>query len=1330
MDFYKIEAVRNGHGRIEIGPSLRILKSKDLMIKGGKFYAFWDDANSIWCTDMYRLYECIDNDIQKFLEDKPEFKHEKVNYMRTYKSQAAKEFEQYVRLLPDNWHSLDDTVTFLSEKIGREDYKSRRLPYDPQKGDISAYEELVNVLYFPEEREKIEWAIGSILCGESKDIQKFMVLYGNAGTGKSTIMNMIDHMFPGYVTTFDSKALGSGNSSFSLEPFENNPLVGIQHDGDLSRIEDNTKINSVVSHEMININAKYKNIYAMRLNCFLFVGTNKPVKITDAKSGIIRRLIDVHPTGETVEQSRYEELCDIIAFETSAIAYHCMQVYKSLGKRYYSGYRPLDMMYKTDPFFNFVDSYYLTFKNQNSTTLKQAYTLYKEWVDNGGSDFKMTTYKFREALKDYFEEYHNRTKDATGNDIQDFYNNFKVDLFKDRMRVIERHAVDKIRLTIIPSLLDDVLANMKAQYATRDGKPQQAWESVRTTLKDLDTSQLHYVLMPENYIVIDFDLKDENGKKSTKLNLEAAAKFPPTYTELSRSGGVHLHYIYDGDIDLLGNIYAENIEIKKFKGNASLRRKLTKCNDVPIAHIRDGLPLKGEKMVDFKGIADEKHLRNIIAKNLAKQISPNTKPSIDYIYNALQQAYESGMHYDVSDMRQAIVTFAMDSTNQSDACLKLVAKMKFQSEEPTEDLDWDKIGLSINGVSDMSTIEDEIVFFDCEVFPNLFLINWKKIGEGKRIHRMINPSPAEVESLMQQPLVGFNCRRYDNHMLYARMMGYSNEQLYQLSRRIIDAGKKGPKDVFFKEAFNISYTDIYDYAATKQSLKKWEIQLGIHHEELGLPWDQPVPEELWDKVAHYCDNDVIATEAVWNATQGDWAARKILAKIAGMTPNSTTNSLTTRIIFGKDSREEVQKELVYTDLSKEFPGYKFENGKSTYKGIETGEGGYVYASPGVYGHVKVFDVVSMHPHSLIALNLFGKYTQRFKEILEARVAAKHNDIEKLETLLDGLLLEYVGDDATRKALVQALKIAINSVYGLTCASFDHLFKDPRNVDNIVAKRGALFMINLKEEVEKLGYTVVHIKTDSIKVENPDERITNFINEYGKKYGYEFEVEDEFDRVCLINDAEFIAYDMNENKWYPKGDRFKTPYTFKTLFTHEPITFDDLCLTCAVTSEIDLDFNEKKPSSIDMEKELDDILKVRKYLSGNTLAAPSNKKIEMYKDVTDNQIELIKRRIADCHDYKFVGRVGRFVPVVEGCGGGLLVRKNGDKFDAVQGTKGYRWLEAEKVKGTDTESYIDQSYWLNIASDVKDVMIETLNKNIGHSCYNSIEEFLDAEALPF
>ena len=121
-------------------------------------------------------------------------------------------------------------------------------------------------------------------------------------------------------------------------------------------------------------------------------------------------------------------------------------------------------------------------------------------------------------------------------------------------------------------------------------------------------------------------------------------------------------------------------------------------------------------------------------------------------------------------------------------------------------------------------------------------------------------------------------------------MGYSNEQLYNLSQRIIS----GDRDAFFGEAYNLSYTDVYDYAATKQSLKKWEIELGIHHKELGLPWDQPVPEERWIEVAEYCDNDVIATEAVHEHLKADFTARQILADLAGGTVNDTTNSLTTR----------------------------------------------------------------------------------------------------------------------------------------------------------------------------------------------------------------------------------------------------------------------------------------------------------------------------------------------------------------------------------------------------------------------------------------------------
>ena len=222
---------------------------------------------------------------------------------------------------------LDEKLIFSNTKTDRKDYASKRLPYPLEKGDTSAWDKLLSVLYSPSERRKIEWAIGSIVSGDSRKLQKFMVFYGAAGTGKSTIIGIIEQLFEGYTATFDSKALGQSSNAFALEPFKKNPLVAIEHDGDLSRIEDNTRINSLVSHERMSVNEKFSKMYENNFKCFLFMGTNRPVKITDAKSGLLRRLIDVSPTGEKLRPSEYKQLMKQISFELGAIAQHCMDVY-------------------------------------------------------------------------------------------------------------------------------------------------------------------------------------------------------------------------------------------------------------------------------------------------------------------------------------------------------------------------------------------------------------------------------------------------------------------------------------------------------------------------------------------------------------------------------------------------------------------------------------------------------------------------------------------------------------------------------------------------------------------------------------------------------------------------------------------------------------------------------------------------------------------------------------------------------------------------------------------------------------------------------------------
>lgn len=1337
---FMIISTKAKDGKLEVRPKFIIKKSKDLMIRGGDFYAIWLEEKGIWSQEEDDALDLIDQELKAFKKEKEKTFEGVIDvaYIRDAESGLIDKWHKYCqKQMRDNYHMLDEKLIFANDPIKKSDYASKRLSYPLIPCAIPNYEKLISTLYSPSERRKIEWAIGAIITGDSKKIQKFLVLYGAMGTGKSTILNIIQQLFDGYYSVFDAKALGSSNNAFALEAFKSNPLVAIQHDGDLSKIEDNTRLNSLVSHELMTVNEKFKSTYANRFKCFLFMGTNKPVKITDAKSGLIRRLIDVSPSGEKLPISEYRDCVQGIPFELGGIACHCRDVYLE-DPNLYDDYIPVSMLGASNDFYNFVlDSYYI-FKKDDGTTASIAWEMYKQYNDSARVQYPYSYRIFKEELKNYFREYHDEADNDAGK-IKSFYNGFRAEKFE--IEPIEKKEEEKkpgwIELKEQSSIFDDICKDYPAQYANQNETPNKAWDDVTTTLKDLDTSKLHYVKVPENHIVIDFDIRGSDGEKSFEENLKQAEKWPKTYAELSKSGkGVHLHYIYTGDPSKLSRIYDDQIEVKVFTGKSALRRKLTKCNDIPISTISSGLPLKGDdKVVDWEGIQNEKMLRTMIKKNLRKEYHAATKPSVDYIYDLLEDAYKRGIPYDVNDMRGAIVAFAAQSTNQADYCLKLVGKMKFKSEEEAKQV---------------TSKSDILVFFDCEIFPNLFLVNWKKAGKDQKVVRMINPSSADIQDLLQYKLIGFNNRRYDNHMLYARILGYTEYQLYEFSQEIINTPKGESRQILFKEAYNISYTDVYDFCSKKQSLKKWEIELGIHHKELGFPWDQPVPEERWEEVAAYCDNDVLATEAVWNARQADFVAREIqvelVKKLHGITNvsvNNTTNELSTLIIFG--SNKTPQSEFNYRDLSKPvgsdqyfeykrkfgsdyefhvfdqnglptfkkyngedlpegysilpfFPGYEFKRGVSTYLEETIGEGGKVYSEPGMYVNVWDGDCLSMHPSTMEIEVLFGpKYTKAFSEVKQARVAIKHKDFDRAASLLNGALAPFL-NESQAKDLAQALKIVINSIYGLTSAKFPNAFRDPRNVDNIVAKRGALFMTLLKSQVQRLGYQVCHIKTDSIKIPNATPEIKEFVTRFGYEYGYEFETEAEYVKYCLVNDAVYIAKDK-EGKWTAVGTQFQIPYVYKTLFSKEPITFDDICETKTVTSALYLDMNEDLPDSSGYEKERDKLWKL--ISDKQTLDKPMKEECDRIEELTN--------LIDGCHNYIFVGRVGSFCPMKPGSGGGWLCREAVDnktgnkKYVSATGAKGYRWMESEMVRELGKESQIDISYYTSLVDEAVDTI---------------------------
>jgi hypothetical protein len=1245
MDWFRIKEQKGKNGTILVKPRFLVKPSKDIMIRGKSFYALWNGEK--WTTDPFAPKTIVDKALYEHVEKRKATSDDKfsVMSMEEYDSKSWNEFLSFLDKMPDNFVPLDGCIVFQGDRPKRSLYSSKRLPYDMVEGDISSYEELISTLFDSDEREKLEWMLGSILEGDSVRLEKFIVLYGEGGTGKSTFLNIVEKLLSVYVSHFEAKALVNGRDAFSTELFKNNPLVAIQHDGDLSRIADNTLLNSIIAHEHVTIREKFKPSYSMKLKTCVMMGTNKPVMITDSHSGLIRRLIDVEPSGRRVPAKRYFTLMNKLTFELGAIAHHCHQVYLERGFHYYDEYKPVGMMYRTDPFYNFIEENSLLFIKEEEITLKKAYELYKAYIDSASIKHSLPKHVFKSEMRAYFREFHLRGRDIEGRPAYNLYKGFRKDRFDSKRKTEstkkENVDPDPIKLKeCVSSIFDVQYGGCLAQYATRSGTPSKKWDRCTTTLSGLDSSKLHYVKPPADHIVIDFDIKDRSGNKSLKKNFEAASRWPQTYTEVSKSGnGVHLHYRYDGDVSELSRIYSEGVEIKVFVGNASLRRKLTLCNDLPIATISTGLP-KGEKRVINKGaVKNERALRRLLERNLRKEIHGATKPSIDFIHKLLEDAYSNEeLTYDVSDLRNSILHFAMGSTNQAEYCVSLVSSMKFKSKTDSE------MVVTPEPYGD-------IVFFDVEVFPNLFIVVWKKRGKDNLPVRMINPTSQEIEALFSMRLVGFNNRRYDNHILYACYLGMTPEQLFIKSQKIINS--RGFSEMY-GEAYNLSYTDVYDFSTKKQGLKKFEVELGLPHKEWEHSWDEPVPEDKVQEAVEYCVADVYATEAVFEARHNDFIAREVLAQLSGLTPNHTTQQHTARIIFGKDPRP--QTKFIYTDLSTIFPDYSFvasRKPKSLYRGLEPSEGGYVYSEPGVWHNVAVLDVASMHPTSLIEMNMFGdEYTKNYAELKEARVAIKHGQFKKARKLLRGLLKPFLEEELTAIALNYPLKIALNIVYGLTSAKFDNKFKDPRNVDNIVAKRGSLFMIDLQLAVQEKGFDVVHIKTDSIKIANATPEVISFVFEFGKKYGYEFEHEETYRSMALVNDAVYIAQKSN-GKWTATGAQFAHPYVFKSLFSKEPIEFEDLCEIKAVTTKMYLDFDEGL-------KEGD-------------------------------------------HNYKFVGKVGKFVPVKPGTGGGKLYRFKDNKYYSVTGTKNYRWRQAQDIVENNLEGQVDQGYYRHLVDQaVKDI----------------------------
>ena len=1169
MDFFTTNVIQytsnNRKFDFSVKPEFIYGLHQDLVTKGGSMYAYWN--GTMWSRDLNNLIGDIDSTLKieaRKISDENPGKSIDINLISKHSTGLMIDFLQFCKAQQPKDVRFNQRIIFSDEVMERDMYATAQLDYFPKEGSTENFHTLFEKLYAPSEFDKLRWAIGMILSGQTHKVQKMLFLYGEKGSGKGSFISILKRLTQGYYGTFNLGLLTSADQ-FATGGLEEKPVL-IDDDSDASRVFNDTHLLKLTAHETVIVNNKYQTTYPIEFQGMLIAASNKTIKIRDVDAGLVRRVIEVRPTSERWSPAEYRQLMNSIKFEIPAIAYECIKFVEEVGVDYYYDYVPLEMMEDTDMVFQFMRNHILDLGDK--VTLNRAAAMYVEYIEDLGWDSKGAKKKMKDALHRYYHKYHDRIQ-IDGVRQRNVYEGIRWDkIFPDGapQGVTENFILRTLDLREIPSLLDGVMKDYPAQLTKEDGTPLYKWDDVTTTVKDIDTHELHFVRLPLNHIVLDFDIKDKNGEKDLQANVDAAMEYPPTYTEVSKSGkGIHLHYYYDGNVNDLSRNISSDIEVKVFNGKASLRRRLSLCNDLPMATLAFGLPEKEKKETNkmYEDVKDivytEKTLRSFIFRELGMIEGKNpthehTAPTISWISENIWKAHDAGVKYDIHDLKHDIFMRALRSNNQKPQCLKIVSKIPWSTLR-------DDDGVTEMELTSNTRIipKEELVFFDIEVYPNLFIVVWKKWHDDEYV-RWINPTPEQIEYLCSFPLVGFNNRRYDNHILYARLLGGDNFDLFKQSGRIIN--EKNAKTGMYAAAYELSYADIYEYSQKKQSLKKWEVELGINHVEMQIPWDQPVPEHLWDTVMEYCVNDVMATEVLFDHLYLDYRAREILATIAQGSMNATNNQLTAKFIFGDDPRP--QDKFNYVDLSVTFPGYKFEWGKSTYRGVETGEGGYVYAKPGVYQNVGLMDVESMHPNSLVNMNYFGPYTQRYADLLKVRVLLKHGKIDDVKKMFNGALAPFLNEDGDIGPLVSALKIVINSVYGMTSASFDNKFKHPKNIDNIVAKRGALFMVDLRFYLEDIGYNVVHIKTDSVKVADITDECVQLIHEFGARpeYNYKFDYEDKYSRLALINNAVYICQSSMKKpgKWSATGAEFRDPYIFKRVWTKEELTAKDFFLT--------------------------------------------------------------------------------------------------------------------------------------------------------------------------
>lgn len=455
--------------------------------------------------------------------------------------------------------------------------------------------------------------------------------------------------------------------------------------------------------------------------------------------------------------------------------------------------------------------------------------------------------------------------------------------------------------------------------------------------------------------------------------------------------------------------------------------------------------------------------------------------------------------------------------------------------------------------------DNELIFFDTEVYKNLFILVTKRHGD-KNYKAYVNPALKALEEALHpycKYWIGYNNNYYDNFILYKlKKLLKSNQnysvimpELKKFSDEIINRYDKG------REYGKIStYLDFYKLCSKDKSLSKLKYELGYPCLETPYSFDEDILPGQIDECVNYCVNDVLGLEYAFFQPQyyQKYLAHKNLCKMVDIQVSNSTNTTTGVLIFGHTTNDWRKSQLRLPNLTEyinNIPGY--ENAKFEAQESETGtngvfingdtktvinRGGENKTTPGKYTNVVSLDVDSMYVTSFINTRYFGDFTDRIKQLRDVRLALKRKILPEVHRLYKEFGEFITNEHIDFKLASDMLKLCLNSLYGLSSASFDNFMKLPENETNLIANLGNIMMNELYQECIAKKYNVVHIKTDGIKIANCTEEMINFCIDFAKSWGFNFSIDEKYKDFLIIDNANYIGV-TEDGKISSRGELF-------------------------------------------------------------------------------------------------------------------------------------------------------------------------------------------------